>query len=1168
MPVIEWEETLDLLTPVRGAIPPEVEPLEVESDVSGLDVAVAALRKANLATNIYDSFLVPDFNDQQGYNPISDPQISGNERFAMRLVRSNSPEETRFLIQKSLEEERGERVLAQAGGWGAAALVAAGVLSPETLVAMSIPVAAPVAWGSRGARIGIGVGAQATLDIGAETFLHDVQVSRTLSESGFRIGAGVLLTGAFGRFVTRVPKDEFEKLTKQLGRDLETDGSTVGSASIDFQTTLADEGIALGGGFLAKTLGRISPTTRVLQSPIKSARQLVQRMVEVPYWLEKNLRGVPSPDNIETAIKRGVNHRRMSVRNTYDASFAEYSKRVGRESVSRQKFGEAVSATLRRGDKSDIPEIATFASDVRKMFEADKKLLKELDVLPEDFNLLGAESYFPRVYDAEAIVADRIGFETAIRNWFTDNPKPVLKDTEVLVSREGAPTPDSRFFAEEAETLADGRSVVVRDNRGGEAGRLVTQERGDTVQILRTELSPSFRGKGLGQRMIAEMVDDAETAGKTLVSDSEVTRAQLRAYEGLRRRGYQVEYEDEASVKKFLKEEGDEPFATPGRPVVKSIKSPAKVLKEADTAGLSTSKLAKLKEAAKEVDKLKKEAIKLEEKANTPVYREPAEIDSSVKQTLDRILGTVRGLADVGHGGSVNPKPLKERVLDVPDEILEPWLVNDFDRVMQGYIRAMQPQLEMRRTFGSITLKNEIDQIQDSSHVLINKAETNAAKEEIRSATAKNISDIVGLRDRLLNIEGPRMNQAAWFIKAARFARSYNYVRMLGAQTLSSLSDYGHVVSRFGLVRTGAITAKYLTNLKANRIIRADAKRIGTAIDWYIDTRGKTLAEIGDELAGSRLEKGMQWATQKFTRVSGMATWNSAVKGVTAALEQDAILRGASKGWSSLSKIRKAKLAQNGIGEDELARITQQFSKYGERTEGLSRARTDLWDDREAAKLFEDAVVKVADIMVITRSVGDIPMFMDSEVGKVLMQFKSFGIAATNRIMIPLAQQLAHGDLAAANGLAAMLGLGATTYYMKELAAGREPNLAPDRIIAESLNWSGALGYLPDIYDPMASLVHGPRLSRYSDTSPLAFALGPTFGTTTDIMKTIPEITDLGLKQADVHKLRKLLPLQNIFYLRRIINALEGEVGEVLGAEGATTKSFVDRLTELEKVDE
>jgi len=37
---------------------------------------------------------------------------------------------------------------------------------------------------------------------------------------------------------------------------------------------------------------------------------------------------------------------------------------------------------------------------------------------------------------------------------------------------------------------------------------------------------------------------------------------------------------------------------------------------------------------------------------------------------------------------------------------------------------------------------------------------------------------------------------------------------------------------------------------------------------------------------------------------------------------------------------------------------------------------------------------------------------------------------------------------------------------------------------------------------------------------------------------------DGELWQADVHKLRRLMPGQNLFYVHRAINALEGEVAE------------------------
>jgi hypothetical protein len=503
----------------------------------------------------------------------------------------------------------------------------------------------------------------------------------------------------------------------------------------------------------------------------------------------------------------------------------------------------------------------------------------------------------------------------------------------------------------------------------------------------------------------------------------------------------------------------------------------------------------------------------------------------------------------------------------VPDEVLEPYLVSDFERVMNGYVRAMAPHLEMRRAFGSSTLQSQKDEILDASRVAIAATEDNAAKEKLRKETAAALTDLDRMRERLLGTAGPKGDAGLGFVKAQRLIRSYNYVRLLGSQALSSMSDYGHVMSRYGLARTAVMTAKFLTNMKANKLTRTDAKRMGTALEWTLDTRADTLAEIGDELSGSKLEQYAGWATNTFSRATGMATWNSAMKAMTSALEQDAIIR-ALRRADGPTKNETIKLAQHGIGADSYDSVRAQLAKYGDDSDGMHRARTDMWDDKEAARKVEDAVAKAADIMVVTRGAGDLPLLMDSEIAKTLFQFKSFGMSATNRVLIPMAQGLARGDLASANGLMAMLSLGGMTYITKEIVAGREPDLSPGRVIAESLNWSGALAYLPDFYDPVAGLVHGPRLSRHSNRTPIETLLGPTLGTATEAYGTVAGITDMGISQKDIHRVRMMMPLQNLFYLRRVINALEGETGEVLGAEGATRGTFINRVGAVEPVTE
>ena len=63
----------------------------------------------------------------------------------------------------------------------------------------------------------------------------------------------------------------------------------------------------------------------------------------------------------------------------------------------------------------------------------------------------------------------------------------------------------------------------------------------------------------------------------------------------------------------------------------------------------------------------------------------------------------------------------------------------------------------------------------------------------------------------------------------------------------------------------------------------------------------------------------------------------------------------------------------------------------------------------------------------------------------------------------------------------------------------------------------------------------------------------------------VSKIADGELKQDDIHGIRRMLPFQNLFYISRLFNAIEGEVGEALDVEDSTTANFTDRLAQKTK---
>lgn len=969
MPIVT-EQNQNAAAPL---LPPTVAPTPPQTvDSPGaLDVAAAAFRQSNIISSVYDKAAsggYQTFPAQSDYDVYADngAQIKGYENYADKFTSSTSPEQTQQIKNQINSELADKNVLAQAGYRGMAASMAAGAVDPITLTSMLIP-------GLEGAGISrlAKVGSVIATNVGA----GEVQSAALASNSQTtnytdgiipRIGVNALLAGVLGHIATRVPRAELDAVTARTGEQLQQPiSSTAGAAAVP-TTTLADESIAKGGQTIAKTVGQISPITRIFtNSDVPEARQLAQQLVDPGFMLEKNLKGVATPTSVEMRVNQAENVRNSQLFQKFDAEYASYKTEGGE--LSKPEFSAEVSDAMRNSDAHDIKQVKNVAEFTRPMFQGDRKILSELGVMPEGEGVLGAPSYFPRVYDQHMIMNNRTDIEQRLTDWFTQHPK-------------------------------------------------------------------------------------------------------------------------------------------------------------------------------------------IDEKTGVPIDREPAEVKDSVYNTLDHIQGTVRGVADIGQG-TRNPSVLKARSLDVPDSILKPYLSHDFEHVMGAYNRAVLPQVEMRRTFGSTDLAKEFQSVTDAYHAKINYAGSDEAKAKLLKQQSATMADLGLLRDRVMNQTGPRGNESLNMVRAAQLVRSFNYLRMLGGQTLSAIPDVGRLVTRYGLLNTGRRMVGQLLRFDGG-LSKADAQRMGTALDTVIHTRSHTLEGIGDEMAGSQLTQRIHNATANFTKITGIAAWDAMMRTASSQLEQDALYRLVNKG--NVSTLERGKLAAHGIGDADVPAIREQWLKHGSDENGLNRARTELWTDKDAAAKVEQAVQRAGSSNAFFVGKGDLPGFANGQLGKMILQFKAFAISSVNRLAIPLAQGLAHRDVMAANGLASMLALGALTYYVKELAAGRQPDFSVHNIIPEAVQRSGILTYVPDLYDPVAGTLHLPRFAKFQDLNPLETAMGATFGTGAALLDTVRRLTKGNVSAMDMHKLRQLMPYQNLFYLTRLVNMLEGKTADAIGAKNATGKNAAD----------
>jgi len=229
-----------------------------------------------------------------------------------------------------------------------------------------------------------------------------------------------------------------------------------------------------------------------------------------------------------------------------------------------------------------------------------------------------------------------------------------------------------------------------------------------------------------------------------------------------------------------------------------------------------------------------------------------------------------------------------------------------------------------------------------------------------------------------------------------------------------------------------------------------------------------------------------------------------------------------------------------------------QFEAHGDTQGGVLLAKGESWTDADALEAFRAAVVRDVDKTVVTPG-QDKPLWMSTELGKSVGQFKTFGISAMQKIALSGLQQR---DAATLNGAVLMLGLGAMAYAAKETLAGRPLSEDPAQWAVEAFDKSGLAGWLMEVNNIAEkatrgrvglSAFTGKQVSRYASRNVIGAFLGPTADAVSDIFQISGSIFAGDTTQADLRKFRQLLPLQNLFYIRGLLNQVEQATGQALG---------------------
>ncbi|MFV8869555.1 hypothetical protein [Serratia fonticola] len=900
----------------------------------GPSVLGAAFRQYNLMAGLFNP--APDFEEQDGYNPFTDPEETrGYEPWATAFSDSRSPQQTASIKQRIDNENQDRQFLAESGVPGVLASIAAGVVDPVTIASLFVP----GAQGGLAARVASNAAIAAGGTAISELALHQQQYTRTAEESMFHTAAGAVLGGMLGgasRLLSPEVRDAAQTEIADSLRNINNGGS-VGAMNVP-ATTLAQE--TMRGPKVVNKVMNMTPLGRTMESPSVTVRRTVQQLAENNQMTEKNLEGIATPAAVETFVRMWG----RSEAATVIAAKEGYAKFRAQGGVSsRLDFSEDVGRAMRRNDTSPNAAVQETAKALRPILDNIRNEMQSLGMLADDLQVIGAQSYFPRMYRQGEILARREEFRKILTDWWS---------------------------------------------RGGN----------------------------------------------------------------------QVPIED---------------------------------------------------------------------------------LEIAADEVINKIVGAMRP-QDYANAFSVKlPGATKSRSLNVPDDLLEPFLESDVRFVMQRHIRDAAPNIELTRKFGDSSMERVLKDIRDEYTDMIRANPADQAM--LHKRMKRDEADILAMRDRLLGTYKMPDDPSGTFVRAGNVLRHMNYLTKLGGMTVSAVPDLARAVMVNGFSKTFRAYGKWLSGSPAWKASREEMQKMGTALDIVLSDRSRAIADIANGFSQrSMLESGLDYATGKFGNLTLMNQWNSFHKSLNGMNTADLIL------GSSKTSPRLAKL---GIDDNMVARIQQQFNKHGKTVDGLRIGNSSAWDDPAVRAAFESAVVKDVNNTIVTPGIGDTPLWSSSQMGKLIFQFKSFIFGSYNRATVGGIQA---GEAQFYYGLGLQLMLGAMTYAIKNTLAGREVDYAPEKLVLEGIDRSGALGPLMEFNNTLekvsaGTLGLGPALgtgtqSRYASRNALGSVLGPSF----DSLGKLSDITT-GILSGDfddtaVHATRQLIPGQNLPWIAPILNKVEESI--------------------------
>lgn len=516
--------------------------------------------------------------------------------------------------------------------------------------------------------------------------------------------------------------------------------------------------------------------------------------------------------------------------------------------------------------------------------------------------------------------------------------------------------------------------------------------------------------------------------------------------------------------------------------------------------------------------------------------------------------------------GSAESNPLKARTLLVPDELLynNNFLTKDLYAKTANYVNFLSRRTHLKTSFDNVTVSGDFKELaanlveeseakRDRIHQNIEK--TNDPKEikrlqKLLKDEKRDFNDIKSTMKTLFENRMMGINKRSNFDNMARrtamsLTAAAN-LHNLGATQITDLAFAGFQHGIWPSIRDGIYpfieSLGGILKTKDAEALRRMAPHINLGLQDHLNnmvdrnshSELQPFANMGKIVSGiekfahfSALTDLTPYIDNNIQRVNGSIIQSNFME----------LLHNYTEG--TLTKKDSLYLRKYGIDPKEWAeRMTKAYKEAGgfKTKLGGYMSKSWLWQDLEAANVFNDAVFRGIQNTLVTRGMADSPFFADHVLGMFFHTFSGWTYAATNRYLIPALQ---HPDGAMLLKMMWMLGAGALVSPMRRISRGEDAvpdDMTNEQRAYEAFSDSGVISSISNVLNIANFMTDDKLLGDLKNDKFKNRVKTGIFGMSDVVSSTASRISDVlgmvnsGLDEKDLKTAARMLPITGAMY--------------------------------------